>query len=92
MPAVIEGLQKMDDALRLKMTNIMHAAYYVAKQEVPFTHFSSLNGLINRTGGSLPGCYQSDKACARYATALITNVSNPSWHNIYLLNKECHPM
>ena len=77
MPAVIEGLQKMDDALRLKMTNIMHAAYYVAKQEVPFTHFSSLNGLINRTGGSLPGCYQSDKACARYVTALITNVSNP---------------
>ena len=61
MPAVIEGLQKMDDALRLKMTNIMHAAYYVAKQEVPFTHFSSLNGLINRTGGSLPGCYSLTK-------------------------------
>ena len=31
MPAVIEGLQKMDDALRTKRTNIMHAPYCVAK-------------------------------------------------------------
>ncbi|KAJ8352151.1 hypothetical protein SKAU_G00236270 [Synaphobranchus kaupii] len=35
------------------MTNIMHTAYYVAKEELPFTQFRTLHGLINRTGGKL---------------------------------------
>ncbi|KAJ8014476.1 hypothetical protein DPEC_G00040630 [Dallia pectoralis] len=41
-------------------------AYYIAKQEQPFTQFPELYGLINRTGGTLPESYNSDKACARF--------------------------
>ena len=50
--------------MRLKMTNIMHAAYYVAKQ-VPFTHFPTLTGLINWTGGRLPGASSTKLAYAQ---------------------------
>ncbi|KAJ8347903.1 hypothetical protein SKAU_G00264920 [Synaphobranchus kaupii] len=66
VPLVIESIQRIDEALCLKMTNIMHTAYYVAKKELPFTQFRTLHGLINRTGGKLPDCYESDKACARF--------------------------
>ncbi|KAK7891787.1 hypothetical protein WMY93_023750 [Mugilogobius chulae] len=48
------------------MVNAMHAAFYVAKQELPFTQFKPLLGLMNRTGGKVPDSYNSDKACARF--------------------------
>lgn len=71
IPAIIQGVQKMDETLRVKMVNVMHTAYYIAKEELPFTQFQTLLGLINRTGGKLPDCYNSDKACARYCTPLL---------------------
>ena len=56
----------MDPAMFNKMKNVMHTAYYIAKKQQPFTQFPELHGLINRTGGTLPDSYKSDKACARY--------------------------
>ncbi|TDH03546.1 hypothetical protein EPR50_G00164600, partial [Perca flavescens] len=56
----------MDPAFFNKMKNVMHTAYYIAKEEQPFTQFPELHGLINRTGGTLPDSYNSDKACARF--------------------------
>ena len=82
MPAVLEGLQRWM-CVSTSENVIMHAAYYVAKQEVPFTHFSTLYGLINRTGGRLPGSSESDKACARYVAAVVNNMSKISWLNIW---------
>ncbi|KAM3877939.1 quattro [Diretmus argenteus] len=92
IPAIIEGVQKMDEGLRLKMINIMHAAYYVAKEELPFTQFQSLHGLISRTGGKLPDCYDSDKACARFIVGiydmerkrLLENINKPSYFTIII--------
>lgn len=39
IPAVIEGVQKMDEALWLKIVNITHTAYYFTKEELAFTQF-----------------------------------------------------
>ncbi|XP_073716873.1 zinc finger protein 862-like [Misgurnus anguillicaudatus] len=66
VPTIVQSVQKMDPAFFNKMKNVMHTAYYVAKQEQPFTQFPELFGLINRTGGTLPDSYNSDKACARF--------------------------
>ncbi|KAK1895239.1 Zinc finger protein 862 [Dissostichus eleginoides] len=55
-------LHRMEETMLVKMTNIMHAAYYVARTEQPFTHFTTLHGLIKRTGGQLPNCYASNMA------------------------------
>lgn len=56
----------MEQALFEKMKNVMYTAYYIAKEELPFSLFPSLHGRIQKTGGKLPDCYDSDKVCARY--------------------------
>ncbi|KAJ8415103.1 hypothetical protein AAFF_G00008010 [Aldrovandia affinis] len=66
LPPVLTGLHRTEETMLAKMTNIMHTAYYVAKEEQPFTRFTTLHGLINRTGGQLPNCYASNKACERF--------------------------
>lgn len=63
VPAV-QGVQNMEQTLFDQMKNVMHTAYYIAKEELPFTQFPVLHGFINRTGGKLPDFYNSDKACA----------------------------
>lgn len=52
--------------LCIKMTNIMHTEYHVAKEELLFTQFRMLHDHISRTTEKLADSYASDKAYAQY--------------------------
>ena len=67
-PAVLKGVHvghMMDAGFEKRMVNTFHVTYYVAKKERPFSDFTDLVELQDRTGSTLPAFYRSDKAAAR---------------------------
>ena len=67
-PPVLTGIHVgnvMDASFAEKMTNMFHVAYFVAKKERPFTDFTDLIALQERTGSKMAACYRSDMAVAR---------------------------
>ena len=61
-----QALQQMEMQFEHCMINAFHVAYYIAKNEKPYTDFPDLIALNVRTGSKMPLWYKSDIACNRY--------------------------
>ena len=59
-------LQKMEMQFEHCMVNAFHVAYYIAKNEKPYSDFPGLIALNVRTGSQMPLWYKSDIACNRF--------------------------
>ena len=69
--ALLEGLQKMENNLRVGMINLFHIAYHVIKGDHPFTEFPKLKALAKKTGNNVPACYDSDMSCAWFLIDIV---------------------
>lgn len=63
-------LQKMSENVREKMTKLFNIAYFVAKEEAPFTMFPSLVDLHHKHGLYLGDTYKKDNACRTFVQAI----------------------
>ncbi|KAI4830176.1 hypothetical protein KUCAC02_001826 [Chaenocephalus aceratus] len=63
-------LQKMSENVREKMTKLFNIAYFVAKEEAPFTMFPSLVDLHHKNGLDLGDTYKNDNACRTFVQAI----------------------
>jgi len=63
-------LQKMSENVRERMTKLFNIAYFVAKEEAPFTMFPSLVDLHHKNGLELGDTYKNDNACRTFVQAI----------------------
>ncbi|KAI4813074.1 hypothetical protein KUCAC02_024426 [Chaenocephalus aceratus] len=69
-------LQKMSENVREKMTKLFNIAYFVAKEEGPFTMFPSLVDLHHKNGLDLGGTYKNDNACRTFVQAICQSMKD----------------
>lgn len=63
-------LQKMSENVREKMTKLFNIAYFVAREEAPFTMFPNLVDLHLTNGLDLGNTYKTDNACRTFVQAI----------------------
>lgn len=63
--AMDQVLRKMDKNEKEQLKVCINTAYWVTKQEMPFTVYPELLKLQEKNGVQLPSSYKSDMACSR---------------------------
>lgn len=61
-----QGLRNMESAVQGKLMKLFNTAYFVAKEEMPFSSFKSLCGLQIKNDVELGNTYFNDHACRNF--------------------------
>ncbi|CAH1264085.1 ZNF862 [Branchiostoma lanceolatum] len=64
------ALQHLNNAVEDKMIKLFNTAYYVAREEAPFTSFPKLVGLQVKNGQALGETYRNDQGCRTFVAAI----------------------
>lgn len=62
---IVECVRKMDSNLEEQIRKLLNTAYFVCKEEMPFTSYPTLIKLQEKNGLDVGGFYRSDNACRR---------------------------
>lgn len=62
---IVDCVRKMDSNLEEQIRKLLNTAYFVCKEEMPFTSYPSLIKLQEKNGLDVGGFYRSDNACRR---------------------------
>jgi len=63
-------LKKIPEPVMTKMKKLFNTAYYVARNEKPFSDFSKLCELQNLNGAAMGSTYLNDHGCVSFITAI----------------------
>ena len=61
-----EAIRRMEQAQREKMTVLFNTAYFIFKEELPFTAFPSILSLQRKNGVDTGTSYLTNVSCRRY--------------------------
>lgn len=62
---IVDCVRKMDSNLEEQIRKLLNTAYFVCKEEMPFTSYPTLIKLQEKNGLDVGGFYRSDNACRR---------------------------
>ncbi|KAG5273476.1 hypothetical protein AALO_G00151730 [Alosa alosa] len=69
-------LQRMDKDVKEKMLKLFNIAYYVAKEEEPFTKFPKLVDLHLKNGLNFGNTYKNDHSCSTFIQSIAQTMSD----------------
>lgn len=81
-PAVIGpidvAIRRLNEEQKSQLTACFNTAYFIAKEELPFTLYPSLLSLQQKNGVILPNSYRTDQACRRFIEYIYDDIQTES--------------
>jgi hypothetical protein len=70
------AVQRLNENQKEKISHAFNTAYFIAKNELPFTLYPKILELQAKNGVELPSSYQTDMACRRFMKYIYTDIQN----------------